>query len=280
MSELSDDDVAVVVEATQGAAAIGRVVEAGVRARTLVDQRVLVGPLDPCGECEVCRRGGAPVCPLARRRDVIGDRLTATGRWVVTLGSGLELPVPSGAAVAGDIALAYTLYARTGLAARDPVVVVGASPITRFLVEILLAKGITPVVVVDPQHTAWHDWLTARGAIVATGMAADDVRPLVLAAIATQGNGARPWRVLSTTADAVELAAHLAGPRSTLTLLAPSPALPGRLVSQEVTVIGVAAAHPDLVIEVAAMCIKGEIDLAGGTSTTQNDLMQSIVAPR
>ncbi|MBS1118907.1 MAG: Alcohol dehydrogenase GroES domain protein [Deltaproteobacteria bacterium] len=286
MSELGDDDVEVEVEATQGSAAMGLVRKAGTRATSLVGRRVLVGPIDPCGECEVCRRGGAPVCPLARRRNVIGDHLIATGRWLVSLDDGLALPSPAGAAVAGEVATAYTLYARTGLAARDPVVLVGASPITRFLVEILRAKGIAPAVVADPARAAWGDWLRAHGAAVAPAVGGgmlDEVRAAVLASIATQGNGARPWRVIAITPEAVELAAGLAGPRATLTVLAPGRALPGELATREVTVIGVAGAHPDLVVEAAAMCVKGEIDLADGTSTDfhgANELMRSIVSER
>ena len=56
-----DDDVEIALEAVQvdAAAGVGRVVRAGARARGLVDRRVLLGPIDPCGECDVCRRGGA-----------------------------------------------------------------------------------------------------------------------------------------------------------------------------------------------------------------------------
>ena len=272
-------DVVVQVAAAQRTAAIGRVVETGPRSGGLLDRLVLIGPIDPCGECDVCRRGGAAVCPVAVRRDTIGDRVIAAGRWVVALGDGLELPIPAGAAVAGDVAIAYTLYARTGLAPRDPVVVVGASPIARFLVEILIAKGITPTVVADPVRTAWCDWLLARGAMVAR-TASGDARATVAAAIAALGIGAKPWRVIAASPDATEAAAWLAGPRATLTVLAPVASLPGDLVSREVTVIGVAGAHPDLVVETAAMCVKGEIDLADGTSAVENDVMRAIVRTR
>lgn len=267
---IAEDDVAVEVQAVQGTAAIGRVIEAGERALSLVGRTVLVGPIDPCGECDVCRRGGGAVCPLARRRTEIRSPLIARGRWVVALGDGLELPVPAGAAVAGDVALAYTLYARTGAAPREPLVIVGATAVTRFLVEIAIAKGLAPVVVVDPSHTVWRDWLTAKGVAQAAG--ADDVK----AAFVVQGLGGKPWRVIATSGACIELAASLAGPRATLTVLAPIPALPGDLASREVLVIAVAGAHPDLVVEVAAMCVKGEIDLAGGTSATANSDLRAI----
>jgi D-arabinose 1-dehydrogenase-like Zn-dependent alcohol dehydrogenase len=264
-------DVVIAVEATQGAAVIGRVVEGPSQ---LQDRRVLAGPFDACGQCEICRRGGAAVCPTAVRRETIGDRVRVAGRWVVPLGDGLELPVPEGAAVAGDVALAYTLYARTGIAPREPVVIVGASPVARFLVEILLAKSVTPVVIADPTLHAWRSWLTARGAATA-GNATE-----AAAAIAAQGTGARPWRVIAAAPDAALVAAELAGPRATLTVLAPCPTLPGALADREVTILAVAGPHPDLVVEAAAMCVKGEIDLRDGVSTSRNAVMRSIVVQR
>lgn len=281
------DDVTVAIEATQedGRGVVGTVTAAGERSAVLVGRRVLVGPIDPCGECEVCRRGGAPVCPLARHRGRdLGAELTAMSRWVVALGDGIELPLPAAAAVPGDIAIAYTLYARTGVGPREPVVVTGATAVTRFLVEILVAKGITPAVVVDPAApSAWIDWLLAKGAAVARAAAngaEGDARTSIGGAFAAQGLGARPWRLIATTADTALLAAALTGPRSTLTVLGAGPALPADLMTREVTVIGVAGAHPDLVVEVAAMCVKGDIDLAAGTATGANAELRTIVASR
>lgn len=278
MTTLGDDDIAVSVEAARrssaGCSLVGLVASTGARAAALQGRRVLVGAVDPCGECEICRRGGAAVCPSAKRRDASTpvDRLVvAAARWATMLGDGLELPLPGAAVVAGDAALAYTIYARTGLQPRDPAVVVGATPVARFLVEILLAKSITPTVVADPADAAWLGWLARKGADVARIAPAanhDELRAAVAAAIAARGLGARPWRILATDAEDAVRAAALAGPRATLTLLGrPAAALPGQLIADEVTVIGVAGAHPDLVVEVAAMCVKGEIDLVAGTST-------------
>lgn len=257
--------VGIAVEAMQpSGAAVGRVDDASEGSAMLLGKRVLVGPLDPCGQCEVCRRGGAAVCPAGKRREGISARLRVASRWVVALDAGLELPGPAAAAVAGDVATAYTLYARTGLSPRDPVVIVGDGVLARFLVEIVRGKGITPTVVAGGD-TAWRDWLAGKGAAV---VAADDPHPhdAVTTAIAAQGLGARPWRVIATTPAALPRAAALAGPRATLTAYADAttPALPGDVLAREVTVIGVAGPHPDLIVEAAAMCVKGEIDLASG----------------
>ena len=237
-------------------------------ARTAAGSLVLIGPLDPCGECEVCRRGGAAVCAHARPRDREAWTARISSRWVVELGDGLELPSPAAAAVAGDVAIAYTLYARTGLAPRDPVVVLGDTAITRFLVEILRAKGLTPVVVTKRSD------LAAAGAIVVSDGGE------VTAATATLGLGERPLRVIATSPDVLAAAAELAGPRATLTVLAPAAALPGALIAREVTIIGVAGAHPDLITEAAAMCAKGEIDLAGGVTQDPADPTRALIIVR
>ena len=278
-----DDDVALELIATQGVVGVGRVIETGDRATALAGRTVLVGAVDACGECEVCRRGGAPVCPLARHRTApAAARWTAKGRWLVPLDDGLaDLPLPAAAAIPGDLAVAYTLYARTGVAAREPVVLAGASAVTRLLVLVLRQKGITPIVVADPAATAWLAWLTAAGAVVAPGTHADAVRPTIVDAFAQQGLGARPWRLFATTPAGAVIAAALAGPRATLTVLAPAGTavtLPGDLLAREVLTIGVAAAHPDLVVECAALCAKGDIDLAANTSPTPTDDHRSVVA--
>lgn len=259
--------VGIAVEAAQpSGACVGRVDDASEGSAVLLGKRVLVGPLDACGQCEVCRRGGAAVCPLATRRELpVPPRLRVSSRWVVALGDGLMLPVPAAAAVPGDVATAYTLYARTGLSSREPVVVFGVNPIARFVVEILRSKGITPTVIVDSEPTGWRDWLLAKGAAAIRGDDAS-LQQTVTAAIAAQGQGARPWRVIVTDVRELPRAASLAGPRATITVLTNGsvPALPGDVLAREVTVIGVAGPHPDLIVEAAALCVKGDIDLVGG----------------
>jgi D-arabinose 1-dehydrogenase-like Zn-dependent alcohol dehydrogenase len=271
---MTDDQVAVALDAVQvgRAAGVGLVVASGARCQGLDGRRVLVGPIDPCGECDVCRSGGAAACPLARRRDALAATAIVAGRWVVPLDDGLELPSPAAAAVAGDVALAYTLYARTGAGPRDPVVVVGESSITRFLIEILVAKGIAPVAVAAAG--AWADWLTSKGVTVARDRAA------VIEAFAVQSLGTKPWRVLCAQPSASEAATAIAGPRATLILVAPVPAISGEAIARELTIIGVAGAHPDLVVEAAAMCVRGEIDLYAGISQAADPLRTHVRALR
>ncbi len=262
---IAPDDIVVEIAASHGAAGVGLVVEAGERGAVFLGKRVLVGPIDPCGECEVCRKGGAPVCPLAKRRDRLDARVTVAARWVVGLQDGLELPDAIAARVPGDIALAYTIYARTNLAPREPVVIVGTGDIARFLVQILVHKAIVPTVVVDPDGDGdYADFVLGAGAALARiggGASEAEARAIVLATFAAQQIGNRPWRVLATTPASTARAAALAGPRATLTVVAGCPDLPAALVAREVTILTVAAAHPDLVVEVAALCAKGDLKL-------------------
>lgn len=270
-SAIGDDDVAIELEAVQVslAAGVGRVVAAGERARELIDRRVLVGPLDPCGECDVCRWGGVAVCPQARRRDELAARTVAAARWLVPLGDALELPSPAAAAVPGDVALAYTLYARAGVGPRDPVIVIGESPIARFLIEILIAKGVAPIAVADSEP--WLGWLRTKG------VAAARDRASLTDALAAQSLGTRPWRMICGDPAAVRSAVELARPRSMLTVLATAPVALGGVLAREVAILGVAGAHPDLVVEAAAMCVKGEIDLARGTTENTGDPLRTQV---
>ncbi len=281
MSELGEDDVAIDVLAWQGDACVGVVAEAGDRARALVGLRVLVGTADACGECEVCRAGGASVCSFAKPRRR-GKRTVAMGRWLVALQDGLELPIPAAAAVAGDVAIAYTAYARTSVSPADAVVLVGKSPVTRFLVEILRAKAITPTVVVeDDDDATWSAWLLAKGVTIVPLASRTDAAAKVREITSAQGRGMRPTRVIATSGEAADLACQLAHRRGTLTLL-PTTLTGleiGLAAAREVTVIGVAREHPDLIVEVAAMCAKGEIDLAAGTSTEPVDPTISHVSP-
>ena len=316
-----DGDVVVAVAAAQlrrseldsrgavpGVAAFGTVIAAGEQALGLLGKRVLIGAIDPCGECDVCRRGSATACPSATHRGAasrgtLAERVTAQARWTVALDDEMQLAGPALAAIAGDAAAAYTLYARSNVASRDPVIVLGTSPVTRFLVEILLAKGITPVVLADAAAAAWTAWLVAKQAIVCRvaidgGKAvpiSDDVRRQVTAAViasAPEGSATRAWRIIVTSTDAIGTALGLAAaPGAQLTVWAPSDEQTeftvqiernaGQLAAawlQEASVIAVTNAHPDLLVEVAAMAAKGEIDLLGGCNVVGIDRVMSLDA--
>ena len=255
------DTVEVALEAVQpGVAGVGMA----------EGKRVLVGALDPCGECEVCRRGGAPVCPHAVRRDFAGARVTAARRWLVELGDGLDILGPAAAAVAGDVAIAYTLYARANVGPRDPVVVTGGGSIARFLVDVLRGKGIAPVVVAELDD-AWRDELVAKGVAVA-----GPTREAIAVALAGRdGAVTRPLRILAAPPSPARSRSRWPA-RARRSPRTPAARRRGRRTrspmrsGSEVAIVGVAGAHPELVLEAAAMVVRGEVDLRPGARVSGN----------
>jgi threonine dehydrogenase-like Zn-dependent dehydrogenase len=222
-----------------GGAAVGRVVEAGEGAAHLVARRVLVGPHQGCGECDVCRRARPHACAAsaalgAAAAGALSGEVVARARWALPLDGGLELDGPSAALVPREAADAYALIARAGLGAGDRVAVIGRGPVARFARAIARRRGARE---------------GGDGAPTAILVASDDPRDL-----AAVPDGAAP---LVAVLARVDLAAGIA-PARVAALLAAGGAL-----------VGVPAAHPDLYPEVAALAVKGEIDLADAATTVE-----------
>ncbi len=241
-----------------GGAAVGRVVDTGEGAAHLLGSRVLVGPLDPCGECERCRRGLPFACAEGRALGrtapgALAGEIEVRARWVTELSGGLTLDGPLAALLAREAADAYALHARAGLAAGEPAVVLGRGPVARLLVQIASARG-------------------ARVVAASAGEPGSVER--VLAHLAEHAAGGRPVKILAAAGgagddDELGLALRLARPGALIASLAraprPSDGAAGdiaALLAGGGALVGMPAAHPDLVPEVAALAVKGEIDLA------------------
>jgi D-arabinose 1-dehydrogenase-like Zn-dependent alcohol dehydrogenase len=258
---------------TPGGAAVGTVVATGDEASHVLGRRVLVGPRAPCGECDRCRRGAAAVCArgamLGRDTDgTLATHVVASARWLCPLEEGLALPGPAAAAAARELVDAYALYARTGVAPGEPVIIAGASVVDRFLVEIALAMGTRPIALADQDQEEWRRFVESR-ALTVVDATADELLARTRAAAAGAGLGERPWRVFDGegTHRSRARALTLAEPAATITLLAsvqPDQAEVSleALVARGCTVIGVAGAHPDLMSEAAALAATGEVGLA------------------
>lgn len=232
MTALAPGDVA--IEATSrevaGGAAVGAVVDAGDQAGIAVGTRVLVGRHLPCGDCEVCRRGGAVVCPHGRTLAADrAPRLVVPARWVVALDAGLDVPGPAAAAIGGDLAIAYAMYVRASIGPREPAVIVGDDAVARFLERVLVAKGVTPT-----------------------------------PATAVADLGERPLRVFATTAAGYAAALALAGPRTTLIVRAAAAglALDAAILAKETTIASVVGLHPDMLTELLALVVRSDVVIA------------------
>jgi D-arabinose 1-dehydrogenase-like Zn-dependent alcohol dehydrogenase len=235
-----------------GGACVGQVVDAGDGAAHLRGRRVLVGPLDPCGECERCRRGLPFACADGRvlgasAPGALAGQVVVRGRWVTELAADLDVAGPLAAVIAREAADAYALYARSGLAAGEPALVLGTGPVARLLLDIA----------------------SARGARVVAASAAE-AGSAERAAAHLAEHGGRPAKILVAPvgADELGLALRLAGPGALVAALARTPSLGGdtsavaALLAGGGALVGVPAAHPDLIPEVAALAVKNEIDLA------------------
>jgi L-iditol 2-dehydrogenase len=273
---IGDDELAATdPERTPGGAAVGTVVATGDEAGHVMGQRVLIGPHAPCGECDRCRRGAAAVCAQGSvlGRDVDGtmaSHVVAAARWLCPLGDGLLVPGAAAAAAARELACAYSMYARTGIAPGEPVIIAGGGVMDRFLIEIGLAMGTRPLAIAAPDQPAWRAFIEARGLplIGDEGDGGEELATAMRAAAAAHGLGARPWRVLDGEGSprSRRRALALAEPATTLTMTASrhaahAPVDLERLIERGCTVIGVAGAHPDLMSEAAALAAKGEVVL-------------------
>ena len=227
--DLTADDLLVAVEAAMvgapealaldrgapvapGGAAVGRVVAAGPAAEHRLGERVLVGPVRSCFECDVCRRGHPAVCPRRARLGLDADgalasHVVARSRSATGLVGLLEnaAPGPEAALLAREAALAHEMLVRAGVAPGDVTIWIGGGPVAALGLAIAQAKGAAAFAPL-PDETA---------------LPVPDCAARVRARLAEAGANLPP-RVFEVTARAAgrARAAALAGPGAMLVLLA------------------------------------------------------------
>lgn len=207
----------------------GTVVDAGEGAREWIGRRVVAPRLLPCGDCDHCRRGRVAACPSLPARGEPARTQAVPARWLTSV----EPPLwPEGAelwqlAALADAALApYTALSRAGVGPSDRVLVVGHDARARFAAAIVTAKGAT---LADR---------AGDGAIVVA------TRP-------------RDWaRALAAIAPGVTIALLDGDGAEAAATDWP------RLVAAEAHVLGVVGGHPDLLPELVALVVRGQLPLA------------------
>jgi D-arabinose 1-dehydrogenase-like Zn-dependent alcohol dehydrogenase len=204
----------------------GTVVDAGEAAREWLGRRVAVPRLLPCGECNHCRRGRVALCPTPTTRGALEPTQAVPARWLTSV----EPPLwPEGAelwqlAALADAALSpYTALSRAGVGPSDTVVVYGNDARAAFARQLAVAKG-----------AKLADRPVDGAVVIATGprewpRAMRELAPGVMVALL----------------DAVEIAADWS-----------------QLVANEAHVQGVIGGHPDLLPEVCALVVRGQLTLA------------------
>jgi D-arabinose 1-dehydrogenase-like Zn-dependent alcohol dehydrogenase len=225
--------VDVVVEAAGAALGVepaaeiaGVVVDAGEGAREWIGRRVVVPRLLPCGDCDHCRRGRVAQCPSLRKRETLERRQSVPARWLTSV----EPPLwPEGVelwqlAALADAALSpYTALSRAGVGPSDTVVVYGNDARAAFARQIAAAKGAKIVP------------MAVNGSIVIATRAQEWPRAMKQLA----------GGVMVALLDAEEVATDWA-----------------QLVREEVHIQGVVGGHPDLLPELCALVVRGQLRLA------------------
>jgi threonine dehydrogenase-like Zn-dependent dehydrogenase len=210
---------------------VGRVDRAGENAGHLTGARVVVGPFSPCGECDVCGAGDTVLCPTAVAT-LPGSMLVAAARWVCPLTGDLALPSPAAALLGADAGLAYTMLCRLGIGAGQQMAVVGDGPVAAFARQLAAARGAR---VVEP--------------------AAAGQRQSLLCVLETSGTAAGRARAVQLITPGARLAfAGRAEPGEVMPV--------GELLEHGAMIAAVPGVHPDLLPELAALAVKGELDLA------------------
>ncbi|WP_298807107.1 alcohol dehydrogenase catalytic domain-containing protein [uncultured Gordonia sp.] len=120
-----------------------------------VGDNVVVLPIDECGECLACRRAdGTGVCvagltqgPGLGRAGALAESVVVPARMLFAVPDSLDLRT---AALTEPLAVTLRGVWHSGAQAGDSVVVMGAGPIGLLATQALHARGITDVLVVEP----------------------------------------------------------------------------------------------------------------------------------
>ena len=118
-----------------------------------VGESVVGGTSPKCGRCRRCREGKPSQCEN-RQGSVVDGHDGAFARYVL-VGEASLLRLPPGltsrqAALAEPLAVALHGITRSGVAPGDRVMVIGAGPIGALSIAALVARGIGPVIAVEP----------------------------------------------------------------------------------------------------------------------------------
>jgi len=135
----------------------GRVVAAGAGAEAWVGRAVIVPAVLPCGECDLCRRGQAPICRAQKMpgNDIQGgfaSHIVVPARGLCAVdeqrlaAAGLALWQVS--IVADALTTPYQAVRRAGVSPGDLAIVVGAGGVGGYCVQVARAFG-AEVVAID-----------------------------------------------------------------------------------------------------------------------------------
>jgi 6-hydroxycyclohex-1-ene-1-carbonyl-CoA dehydrogenase len=275
----------------------GEVVATGDAAADWVGRRVVVPRVLPCGDCDACRRGRAASCPARAARHGLATHETVPARALVSVEPPLwpaEEPLWCLAALADAAAAPYGALVRAGVGPGELLVVIGAAARGRFAQAIARAKG-SQVLVLDGD-AARRDRALAEGArfVLDDTLPPEATRAEIERLAREAGLPTSGVKILETSGSAAgrHRAVAMLGDGGVAALLDAShqsggsaPPLPptdwGELARREAQVLGAAACHPDLVPELCALVVRGELPLGAiATAVTVEEAGPALAARR
>ena len=190
----------------------GRVVEAGAGAERWLGRSVIVPAVLPCDECDLCRRGLAPICRAQKMpgNDIQGGfatHIVVPGRGLCEVDAarlakaGLTLAEVS--IVADALTTPYQAVRRAGVAPGSLAIVVGIGGVGGYCVQMAAAFGAT-VVAIDVD-AAKLDAIAGHGAALTLNAKTHDGKALkaAIAAFAKQqGLKSTEWYVFECSGTA------------------------------------------------------------------------------
>ena len=190
----------------------GRVVAAGPGAERWVGKAVIVPAVLPCGECDLCRRGLAPICRAQKMpgNDIQGgfaSHIVVPGRGLCAVDetrlarAGLTLADVS--IVADALTTPYQAVRRAGVAPGSLAIVVGAGGVGGYCVQVARAFGAKVVAIdVDPAKLAA---IAAHGADLAIDARSHDgkaTKAAIAAFAKAQGLKTTEWFIFECSGTA------------------------------------------------------------------------------
>jgi len=180
--------------------------------------RVAVDPAQPCGVCELCRRGHPNLCPHLRFCGLYPDNGCFCEKIVMPASCCFPLPKGidhEGGALLEPLGVALHAVDLARPRVGESAVVIGAGPIGLLIVRVARLAGLNPVFVVEP--LPWRLSLAQKfGGTVVDPSLGD---PLERVRSATKGRGVDVVFEAAWADQSVQLGAELARPGGRLVLV-------------------------------------------------------------
>jgi threonine dehydrogenase-like Zn-dependent dehydrogenase len=266
--------------ASPGAEVSGVVVATGEAAAHWLDRRVVVPRLLPSGECPRCRRGLVSRCASLQERGGVASHETVAAQFLLSVEPPLWPPddgtddrhrLARLAALPDAAATPYAALVRAQVAPGDACVVVGGNVRARFAIALLRARGAFAAAIDgDP---ARRELARAAGAQIVLEPEAgpEALREAIVAAAAAGGAPPAELKVIECTGVAAgrALCVELLAAGGTGVLLPSGDGGDGdlsapleALAATGATLLGSGLCHPDLLPELAALVVRGDLPIA------------------